>query len=139
MPMSGLRCVHPASREVFSQGRLSAAIRRLLVVVVCQSHFLGHIHASGISARVGIRIFSIAKGLGFLGGQTRGSVRWQREARGLRLLHRLKRLGGSWVRVRSLKSLVEGFIKREQCTVRALSLQDIIGLKEDVSVEMLSL
>lgn len=137
--MSGLRCVHPASREVFSQGRLSAAISRLLVVVVCQSHFFGHAHASGISAKVGMRIFSIARGSGFLGGQSRGSARWQREVQGLRLLHRPKRLGELWVRVRSPKSLVEGSTKREQCTVRALSLQDIVRLKEGVSAEMLSL
>lgn len=62
VPMRGLRCVQPASQEVFSQGRLSAAIRRLLAVVVCQSHFWGHVHESGMSAKVGMRIFSIARG-----------------------------------------------------------------------------
>lgn len=59
MPISGLRCVHPASKEVFSQGRLNVAINRLLAVVVCQSHFLEQAHESGISAKVGMRIFSI--------------------------------------------------------------------------------
>ena len=75
MPISGLRCAHPVSKEVFSQGRLNAAINRLLVVVVCQSHFLGQVHESGISAKVGMRIFSIVGDLGFLGDQIRGFVR----------------------------------------------------------------
>ena len=91
--MRGLRCVQPASKEVFSQGRLNAAISRLLTVAVCQSHFCGHVHESGISAKVGIRIFSIAGGLGFSGGRIRGSVRWRQELQDLRLLHKLRRLG----------------------------------------------
>ena len=134
--MNGLRCVHPASDEVHSQGRLNVAINRLLAVVVVQSHFLEHVHVSGISAKVGIRIFSIVGGLGFLSGQIRGSVRWRRGGRGLRLLHRLKRPEGSWVRAKSLKSLVGGIIKRGQCRVKVSFLQGTRGPKEGAFVEM---
>ena len=119
-PIRGLRCVHPASRDVFSQGRLSAAINRLLVVVVCQSHFWGQIHVSGIRAKVGIRTFNIVKGLGFLSDRIRESVRWQQGGQGLHLLRRLRRLGGLWVPMRKLWSLVREIRGRGRCKAKVL-------------------
>lgn len=54
--------LHPVSDIFFNQDRLAVAIKRLWRRVVGHSHFLGATHVTGISIRVGTRIFSIVGG-----------------------------------------------------------------------------
>lgn len=95
------RLDQPNSDAFFSQVRLARAIMRLCTRVVGQSHLAGAPQAVGISIRVGIRIFSIVRGLGFGVDQFRGCGRWLLEGQGRHLLRRLKMLGGVWGLLRS--------------------------------------
>lgn len=80
----------PVSDRFLSQVRLNRAIMKLWERVEGQSHLAGESQVVGTSIRVGIRIFSIVGGLGFVGGQFRGCGQWLLTGQGLRLLHRLK-------------------------------------------------
>ena len=57
-----------------SHWRLRVAIRRLYVVVFVHRYFLGDRRVVGISMIVGRMIFSIVRGLGYVGGLNRGFV-----------------------------------------------------------------
>lgn len=80
--------------------------------VVGQSHLGETSQAVGTSISVGMRIFSIVGGLGFVSGQCRGFGRWQPVMRALHLPRMLRMLGGAWGRLRSWWSLVGGFTGR---------------------------
>lgn len=69
------REVQPVSDIFLSQVRLASAIVRLWRRVVGHSHLAGVIQAVGMSIMVGIKIFNIGGGLGFVGGQYRGYER----------------------------------------------------------------
>lgn len=60
--MIGERLAQPVSPGFFIQARLIVAMRRLLKVVVCQIHFDWESQVTGISMRVGSKIFSIVEG-----------------------------------------------------------------------------
>lgn len=82
---------HPVSDMFFSQDKLISAIIRLWAKVVGHSHLAGTSQVVGTSISVGIRIFSIATGLGFEGGLCRGFGQWLLEGLGPRLPHKLRR------------------------------------------------
>lgn len=96
-----LRVVQPVSERFFSQVRLNNAIVRLCIRAVGQSHLGGTSQIVGINIRVGMRIFSIVVGLGFVVGLCRGCGQLQLAGQGLHLLHKLKMLGAVLVRRRS--------------------------------------
>lgn len=108
VPIRQERLVQPVFSGFFIQSRLIVAIRRLLSVVACQVHFEGDSQATGISIRVGRRIFSIVGDLGFLGGPCRGFGRWLLARLILRWLHMLRRQEEVSGQRKSLLSLVEG-------------------------------
>ena len=89
--MRELRDVQPVSDELTSQVRLANAITRLWPSVVGQSHLAGTTQVVGTSISVGIKIFSIVRGLGFVIGRSHGSGRLQLVELALRLLRRRKR------------------------------------------------
>lgn len=64
--------VHPVSEMFFNQWRLAVAISKLCKRVADHSHFLGAAQIVGTSIKVGIKIFSIVKGLGLVAGLCRG-------------------------------------------------------------------
>lgn len=88
--MYELRVCQPVSEAFISQERLKVAMIKLWVRAVGQSHLAGESQAVGTSIRVGMRIFSILRGLGFLGGLCRGFERQLLGGRGLRLPRKLK-------------------------------------------------
>lgn len=61
VPIRKERLVQPVLSGFFIQSRLTVAIRRLLSVVDCQAHFEGDSQATGISIKVGRRIFNIVE------------------------------------------------------------------------------
>lgn len=65
--MKGVRQDQPVSDVFFSQVRLASAMTRLWERVVGHNHLAGVSQAVGRSIRVGIRIFSIVRGLRFEG------------------------------------------------------------------------
>ena len=101
VPIKRLMLAQPVSQGFFSHTRLSVAISRLLVVVTCQNHFLGESQVAGMSISVGIRIFSIVVGLGFVVDLSHGYGQWRQVGRVLRLLRRLKMLKEVWELLRS--------------------------------------
>jgi len=85
----------PVSDRFLSQVRLNRAIMKLWERVEGQSHLAGVSQVVGTSMRVGMRIFSIVGGLGFVAGQFRECGQWLLTGQGLHLLHRLKMLVGA--------------------------------------------
>lgn len=67
-----LRVDQPVSVKFSSQVRLANAITRLCARVAGHSHLAGTAQAVGTSISVGIKIFSIAGGSGFVVGLFRG-------------------------------------------------------------------
>lgn len=90
--MYGFENVHPASADHLTQLRLMRAMIRLWRVVVVHSHLGEDNQIVGSSMVVGIRIFSIVRGLRLAGDPCRGFGRWQLVGRGLRRLHRPRKL-----------------------------------------------
>lgn len=90
--MYRLREVQPVSDRLFSQLRLARAISRLCIRVVGQSHLAGVSQVVGMSISVGMRIFSIAVGLGFVGGRFRVFGWWQLVVQDRCLLRMLRML-----------------------------------------------
>lgn len=82
--------------------------------VAGQSHLEGSSQVVGTSINVGMRIFSIVGGLGFVSGQFRGCEPWLLVVRAQRLLRRLRMPRGVLERLRSLWNLVEGFREKGQ-------------------------
>lgn len=78
-----LREDQPVSDRFFNQVRLKRAITKLWARVEGQSHLGEESQVVGASIRVGIRIFSIVGGLGFVGGQFHGCGQWLLKGLGL--------------------------------------------------------
>lgn len=72
--------------------------------MVDQRCLAGMVQIVGTSIIVGRRIFSIVEDLGFGVGLFRGYGQWQRVVRGRRLLHRLRKPGEVWGRLKSWRS-----------------------------------
>lgn len=66
-----------------------------------QRCLVGMAQIVGTSIIVGRRIFSIVEDLGFGVGLSRGCGQWQQVVRDRRLLHRLRKPGEVWGRLRS--------------------------------------
>lgn len=84
------RAVHPASEVFLNQVKLATAINKLCARVEGHNHFAGTNQVAKISIRVGIRIFNIARDLGFVGGQCHAFGLSLLEEQDLRLLHKLR-------------------------------------------------
>ena len=109
-----LREDHPVSERFFNQERLIREMQKLYIKLMGQSQLRLSNQAVGISMSVGIRIFSIGGGLGFVVGRSREFEQWLLVGRDQRLLRRLRMQGGAWGMLRSWLSLVGGFIRRGQ-------------------------
>lgn len=83
VPKYELRHIHPEAQDVLAQKRLTAAIRRLFTVAVCQIHLWFENQVAGMSIRVGTKIFNIGGDSGFGVGQCHGSGLLLLEALGL--------------------------------------------------------
>lgn len=70
-----MRKSQPVSDELFSHSKLARAIRRLCIREVGHSHLAEASQIVGNSIIVGMRIFNIGGGLGFVGGRSRVFVR----------------------------------------------------------------
>lgn len=75
-----------------SRGRLTRVIIRLWVVVLIQIMLFFDSHVRGMSITVGIIIFSIVRGLGFVRGRCHMCLKPLLVGIGLGLLRRLRRL-----------------------------------------------
>jgi len=103
------------------------------------SHLTGASQAVGINIRVGIRIFNIVGGLGFLGGRNHGYGRLLLAVLGPRLLHKLRMQEGIWGRLKSCWRLVVRITRKGQRRGRALFLLGRGGRRGGGPGEMLGL
>lgn len=93
--MSGFMRDHPVSDECISQCRLTRAMIRPWAREEGHSHLGGASQIVGNSISVGRSTFSIARGLGFVGGRCRACELRLLAVPNLRWLHMLKKLGGA--------------------------------------------
>lgn len=120
-----MRKVHPVSEAFFSHSRLVRAIRRLLRSEEGHNHLGGVNHAARISMVVGIRIFSIVGGLGFVGDLIRGYGLWRLLKLVLHQLRMLRMLEGVMVRLKNWWRIFAGFMLKVRGIGLILCFQDI--------------